>query len=268
VYKHEYAKYGWDITQDHILHLAMAMGEMAPSVSAPSTMPPPSTLPPPSTAAANTDSKEAEAKEEKKPPSQQAAELRKLLEKIKADGYDLSKSECRLWRAMDRQTGSVSLENEMANVTRFILGIKNLGYSYNFFFNEMRFGLDLESKTTFVEVRPKAFLALFALLSGRMKSFVKKFKLVNAQRLKSNERKLIRDCAKYPGLVAEVKKYAENYFNAHQKLFDWHRAIVDEKRWHKAPQRAHHRAPKEVKEQPMKPNVAQQQHAQAVPRSG
>ena len=225
VYKHCYARCGWEIYEQQLVNLALSMGigkdfdtlSLAPPTLAPSTVPPP-----PSTAQANHDSKEKEEEEEAVADEDHLSLLRNTM---KEEGYQASKQECRLWRSMDKdkKADDVSLEKEMASVTRMAMRLKRL--CNDNVFREMRFGLDFESNTTFVEVRPSAYLMIF---SGKLdiKKFISQHRAVNKQRFDGTEMKLKRVYS--PQKVAEIEQYAKNFFKAHPDLFDWYRQLGTE----------------------------------------
>ena len=116
-----------------------------------------------------------------------------------------------------QKNGKISLEAEISSSVKMAIQLKQV-VDNRLFFQDMRFGLDFESKSTFVEIRPRAFFLLF---NGRLKTFMKKFRQVAKTRFLSTEKKLCK-IWKEPR-VKEIIKYCNNYFKQHDELFLWHR---------------------------------------------
>merc|ERR1712228_478609 len=143
----------------------------------------------------------------------QEDEIKAIREKISSAKYNLSNMECRIWKKMETATnGKVSLEAEISSAVKIALTLKHV-CNNNLFFKDMRFGLDFESKSAFVEIRPRAFFLLF---DGKLKTF----RSVAKTRFVTTEKKM----AKVYGeeRVKELIKYSEDYFTANPGLFEWH----------------------------------------------
>ena len=151
-------------------------------------------------------------------------EKRDIHAHIKKEGFVLSKHECRIWKLMETQkNGRISLEKEISSAVRMALGLKQI-CNTNLFFKDMRFGLDFESKSCFVEVRPQAYLMLYESIHGKLGIFNKKFRSIAKLRFKQWEQQLRTQYGQER--VEELIKYSEAYFVKHPELFAWHQSRV------------------------------------------
>jgi len=147
----------------------------------------------------------------------QKDEIKEIKNRIKSGGYNVSNMECRIWKKMVTQkNGKISLEAEISSAVKIALNLKHI-CNNNLFFKDMRFGLDFESKSSFVEIRPRAFFLLF---DGKLKTFMKKFRSVAKTRFMTTEKKLVKSYGEKR--VQQLKKYAESYFEKNPDLFEWH----------------------------------------------
>jgi len=226
VFKHCYAKHGWDIHHQKIVDMNIHRDDDAGGKDKKKEKS--ATPKKAATKADDDDQKKEEGGDKPLSPEDQGLqealkkatredEIKSVKTKIKDAGYNLSNMECRIWRKMQTQkNGKISLEAEISSAVKIALQLKQT-VNNGLFFADMRFGLDFESKSAFVEIRPRAFFLLF---DGKLKTFMKKFRSVAKTRFMSTEKKLSKMYTE--AKVKELTQYSENYFAKHPDLFEWH----------------------------------------------
>lgn len=209
VFKHCYAKQGWDIHHEQIVNWNIARDDNEEKME-------------PKEQYITNDNEEkvdpimSELNQALKKMTIED-EMKIVRQKIKNNQYKISNIECRIWRKMKSQeNGKISLEAEISGVIKMSLCLKRM-VNTELFLKDMRFGLDFESRSSFVEIRPRGF---FKLYQGSINSFNNKFRSIGKHRFKNTQNKLIQRIGE--SKFNKLKQESHKYFTKHPELFEWH----------------------------------------------
>lgn len=166
------------------------------------------------------DEDEKEKKDEKE-MSKEDKELTEAVKMIKDAGFKFAKQECRIWRNFELdESGKIVHEKEIFSVIKMTNTLKQRLRGDAF--SDQRFGLDFESKSIFVEIRPSAYFKIYGVAGGKIRSLIKMIQRCQSNRFTETEKRLVGEYGQEK--VEEVRKYAAVYFKKHPALFDWHKS--------------------------------------------